>query len=171
MTKLIEGVNFIPAWGEAVEDLDDDQAGDYVSLKNYGKVGFLFVKEAGTAGDDPTLTLYQAKDVSGTDAKILNAISEYWTKQAATSLAAVGTWTRNTQTADEQIAGNATSAEQVMMVYFEVDAEQLDVSNGFDCIRVDVALAASGGAQWGSGIYIMLDPRYPQATSLSAIAD
>jgi hypothetical protein len=171
MTKLIEGVNFVPAWTENVVDMDTNQTGDYVSLKNYGKVGFLFVKEAGTAGDDPTLSLLQATDVAGTGAKVLNAISEYWTKQAATSLAAVGTWTRSTQTADDQIAGNATSAEQAMMVYFEVDAEQLDVSGGFDCIRVDVALAASGGAQWGTGIYIMLDPRYPQATSLSAIAD
>jgi hypothetical protein len=171
MTKLIEGINIVPAWGEAVEDMDDDQTGDYISLKGYGKVGFLFVKEAGTAGDDPTLSLLQASDVSGTGAKVLNAISEYWIKQAATSLASTATFTRTTQTADDQIAGNATSAEQVVMIYFEVDAEQLDVDNGFDCIRVDVALAASGGAQWGTGLYFLLDPRYPQATSLTAISD
>jgi hypothetical protein len=34
-----------------------------------------------------------------------------------------------------------------------------------------VALAASGGAQWGSCLYFLMDPRYPQATSLTAITD
>lgn len=168
---LVEGVNIIPAWAENVIDMDTDTDGDYVCLKGYGKVGILFVKEAGTGGDDPTLTLQQAKDVSGTDVKVLNAIDTYWIKQAATSLASTATFTKTTQTADEQIAFNATSAEQCLIAYFEVDAEDLDVDNGFDCLRVNVALVASGGAQWGTCLYLMLDPRYPQATSLSAIAD
>lgn len=171
MSKFLEGVNIVPAWGEGAEDLDDNQTGDYVCLKGYGKVGFLFVKEAGTAGDDPTLTLYQATDVSGTSAKVATVIDRYWIKQAATSLASTGTFTDTTQTLASTIACNATSAEQCMLLYFEVDAESLDVDGGFDCVRVDVALAASGGAQWGAGLYILMDPRYPQATSISAIAD
>jgi hypothetical protein len=168
---LVEGVNIVPAWAENVVDMDTDQSGDYISLKGYGKVGILFVKEAGTAGDDPTLTLQQATDVSGGGVKVLNAIDRYWIKQAATSLVSTGAFTLTTQTADEQIAFNATSAEECLICYFEVDAEDLDVDNGFDCIRVNVALAASGGAQWGSCLYFLLDPRYPQATSLTAITD
>jgi hypothetical protein len=168
---LVEGVNIVPAWAENVVDMDTNQTGDYISLKGYGKVGILFVKEAGTAGDDPTLSVYQAKDVAGTDVKDLNGFATYWIKQAATNLTAVGTFTKTTQTADEDLAFNATSAEQCLIMYCEIDAEDLDVDNGFDCIRVDVALAASGGAQWGTCLYFLMDPRYPQATSLSAIAD
>lgn len=168
---LTEGVNIVPAWGENVVDMDTNADGDWVSLKGYGKVGILFVKEAGTAGDDPTLTLQQASDVAGTGVKVLNAIDTYWIKQAATSLASTGTFTKTTQTADEQIVFNATSAEQSLIAYFEIDAEDLDVDNGFDCIRVNVALAANGGPQWGTCLYFLMDPRYPQATSLSAIAD
>jgi hypothetical protein len=171
MSILTEGVNIVPAWGEAVEDLNDDQTGDYVSLKGYGKLGFLFVKEAGTGGDDPTLTFYQASDVSGTGAKVLTAVKRYWLKQAATSLAATGTFTDTTQTLASTIVGSAVSAEQCMLLWVEINAEDLDVDNGFDCVRVDVALAASGGAQWGAGLYFLMDPRYPQATALSAIAD
>ncbi len=168
---LIEGVNIVPALTENVVDMDADQTGDYVCLKGYGKVGILFVKEAGTAGDDPTITLYQATDVSGTSAKVATVIDTHWIKQAATSLASTGTFTKTTQTLASTIAYNATSAEQALIDYFEVNVEDLDVDNGFDCIRADVALAASGGAQWGTILYLLLDPRYPQATSLSAIAN
>jgi hypothetical protein len=168
---LIEGVQIVPAFAGVVADMDTDQTGDYVSLKNYNKCGILFIKAAGTGGDDPTISLLQAKDVAGTDAKVLNAIDKYWTKQAATNLTAVGTFTKNTQTADDQIAFNATSAEQVLIAYCEIDATDLDVANGFDCVRVDVALAASGGAQQGAVLYLLLEPRYSQAVALSAIAD
>ena len=172
-SALVEGINIVPAWGEAVEDMDDNQTGDYVCLKGYGKLGVLFVKEAGTGGDDPTLTVYQATDVTNSlsDAKVATVIDTHWIKQAATSLAAVGTFTKTSQTLASTIAFNATSAEQVIVDYFEINAEDLDVTNGFDCVRIDVALAASGGAQWGTLLYFLLDPRYPQATSLSAIAN
>ena len=167
---LVEGVNIIPAWGEAVEDLDDDQTGDYVCLKGYGKVGILFIKEAGTTAHDPTLTVYQATNVSGGSVKVATVVDTHWIKQAATSLAAVGTFTKTTQTLASTIVFNATSAEQVILDYFEINAEDLDVDGGFNCIRVDVTLAGSA-AQWGCLLYILQDPRYPQADSLSAIAD
>jgi hypothetical protein len=166
---LIEGVQIVPAFSAVVADMDTDQTGDYVSLKNYGKVGVLFVKQAGTAGDDPNLLLYEASDVSGTGAQALACIDTYWIKQAATTLNATGTFTKVTQSAAATIGFNATSAEQCIVAYFEVDATQL--SEGFDCIRVDATLDASGGAQFGTVLYLLQSPRYEEATSLSAIAD
>ncbi len=166
---LTEHVQIVPAFAGVVADMDTDQTGDYVSLKGYGKVGLLFVKGAGTAGDDPTITVYQAKDVSGTDAKALEVVDAYWTKQAATTLAAVGTFTKNTQTADDDVAFNATSAEQCLVAYLEIRATSLD--DGFDCIRADVALAASGGAQYGTLVYLLLDGRYAGEVAPSAIVD
>ena len=166
-SNFLEGVNIQPAFLPA--DTDTDQAGDYVSLKNYGKVGVLFVKAAGTAGDDPTLTLYEATTVAGAGAQVLAVIDSHRIKQAATNLTAVGTFTDTAQTAASTIVFNATSAEQTLVDYFEVDASQL--SDGFDCIRVDCALAASGGSQYATLLYLMLEPRYIEATALSAIID
>jgi len=115
-----------------------------------------------------TLTLYEAKTNAGGSAQVLANIATHWIKQAATSLASTGTFTKTSQTAASTIAFNATSAEQVVLDVFEVDTE--DMSAGFDYLRVDVALGASGGAQYGFGLYFLLDPRYPQPTSLEAIA-
>jgi hypothetical protein len=164
---LIEGVQIVPGFAGVVADMDADQTGDYVDLRNFAKVGILFIKAAGVGGDDPTITLYQAKDVGGTDAKVLSAITTHYIKQAAT-LAAVGTFTKTEQTTAETLAFNATSAEQTLVDYFEIDATALD--DGFSCIRADVALAASGGAQYGALLYLLLEPRYSQAAALSAIA-
>ena len=168
---LIEGVQIVPAFAGVVADMDTNQTGDYVSLKNFSKVGILFVKAAGTGGDDPTLTLYQAQDVGGTGAKVLEAIDTHYIKQAATNLTAVGTFTKTEQSVAETIAFNADSAEQVIVDYFEIAATDLDVANGFDCIRADVALAASGGAQYGAVLYLLLDGRYAGEVAPSAIAD
>lgn len=167
MRPLIEQINFHPAIMPL--DLDTDRTGDYISLENYGRVGVLAIISPGTAGDDPTLTLYQAKDTSGTDAEAAEIITTYWTKQAATDLTGTGTWTKSTQTAASTVAGNATSAEQAKCYYFEVDASQLDVDNGFKAIRVDIALAASGGAQYGTVLYVAAAPAYPQETLTSPL--
>lgn len=165
--KFLEMANVVPIVMPL--DLDTDRTGDYVSLANYGKVVFLFVGSPGTAGDDPTITLYEAQNVGGTGAQVLAAIDEYWTKQAATDLTSTGTFTKSTQTAASTLAGNATSAEQAKVYAFEIDAE--DLSDGFTAVRADVALAASGGAQYGTLVALLLDPRHPQATGVSAIVD
>lgn len=168
---LVEGVNIVPAFTGNIADMDTDQTGDHVSLKGYGKCGVLFINGAGTNGDIPTLTLQQSTVVAGTDAKVATVIDTHWIKQAATSLAATATFTKTAQTLASTIVYDASSDTEVFIDYFEVNAEDLDVDNGFDCIRANVALAASGGAQQGSVIYILQDPRYPQATSLDAITD
>jgi hypothetical protein len=167
MTDLNEGFNIQPGFLPA--DTDTDQAGDYISLKDYNKVVVVYAKGAGTAGDDPTLTLYEATAVDGTDAQVLAVIDKHYIKQAATNLTAVGEFTKTAQTAASTIVFNATSAEQTVLDYFVVDAAQL--SNGFDCIRVDCALAASGGAQYATLLYFLLEPRYGQEPAVSAITD
>lgn len=169
MNKFIEQCN--PTACVMPLDLDTDRSGDYICLQGYGKVGVLAIISPGTAGDDPTFTFQQATAVAGTGAKDLTVITEYWSKQAATDLTATGTWTRSTQSAATTVAGNATSAEQAKMYYIEIDAQQLDVDNGFDCLTCNVALAASGGAQYGCIVYLPMDARFPQATTESAIVD
>lgn len=144
--------------------------GDWVSLKNYGHVSIVFMSAIGTAGDDPTLTVLQATAVAGTGSKALN-FTEIFTKQAATSLASTGTWTRVTQAAANTYT-EATAAEQDLIWVVEIDADMLDVDNGFDCVSATVA-DVGNNAQLGYLYYILSEPRYPQAAAsmLSAIID
>lgn len=138
--------------------------GDYVSLRNATRVGILFTSGVGTAGDDPTLTIQQAKNACGGCVKSLNIpAGRAWKKQAATSLAAVTTWTgadccRGTGCCAHTLT-NATSAEQSAMWYVEFHASDLDVDNKFDFIRATVADIGCN-AQPGSLTYIV-QPKYP----------
>lgn len=173
MPNLMLGNLFDAVMGIAPLDLQTARNGDYISLKNAGIVGVLIIKGAGTAGDDPTFTLQQASAVAGTGVKSASVITEYWTKQeAAANLEATGSWTRNTQSAAATIVGDGTSAESSMLIYFEVHADQLDVDNGFDCIRVNCADVGTN-AQLGTVVYLLGDLRYPTtpASLPSAIAD
>jgi hypothetical protein len=134
--------------------------GDYISLKNNRGVLVVFASGIGTAGDDPTITLQQATDNSGTSVKALNFTTIY-RKQAATSLASTTAWTETTQSAANTYT-NATSAEESSIWTVWVDGADLDVDNSFDHLRATVADVGSN-AQPGYLLYIPLpkDPRNP----------
>jgi hypothetical protein len=140
--------------------------GDYVSLKGYSKLGILFFKGAGGAGEPPTLTVTQASAVAGTGAKALN-FTEVWVKNNA-DLTTVGPFTKVTQSAANTYA-TATGDTQAI-VYVEFDAADLDVSGGFDCVKGSVADVGTT-AQNGALIYLLGGAAYPQATQASAIVD
>ena len=142
-------------------------AGDYVSLKNYRHCTVLITTGIGTAGDDPVISQFQAKTVAGGDEKALN-ISTIWHKVGATAVTAVGEWTKVTQTAAATYDSDAIDgAENVAMFILEIDADDLDVDNGFDCYRVHVADVGSN-AMLGCATYILSQPRFP---AIEAITD
>ncbi len=161
--QIVEGV-------PAVLLNDGNNTGDWVSLKNYNRCVVLFVSGLGTDTQDPTLTLQQAKDVSGGSVKDLDFTTIY-RKQAATSLAAVGQWTKTTQAASNTFV-NTDSAEQALIYAIEFKADDLDVDNAFDCLRITVA-DVGGNAQPGWMAYILGDPREANAPEdmLSAIVN
>ena len=142
-------------------DLQTARTGDWVSLKNATGVTILIIKGAGTDGDDQTFTFEQADSVSGT-AKNLATIAQYWQKEAATDLTGTGVWTRVTQTAAATVAPGDPSAQDAAMYVFYIPADQLDVDNGYDCVRVSNDGAGSN-AQLGAAIYILDGLRYPAA--------
>jgi hypothetical protein len=136
--------------------------GDWISMKNAASLLILFGSGVGTAGDDPTLTIQQAKDNSGTSVKALNLVTtpnKNWQKSAAVSLAAVTTW--------EDVSGNVTtntitdtdSAEESHLLAIEFSASDLDVNNGFDYVRGTVADVGSN-AQPGFLLYFKT-PKVP----------
>ncbi|MBI2834766.1 MAG: hypothetical protein HYX76_10125 [Acidobacteria bacterium] len=167
--RFLEGHNIVEGF-PAVDLQTGANNGDYVSLKQYGHVAVVFASGIGTAGDDPTLTLQQATSVAGGSAKALN-FTTMFRKQAATSLAAVGAWTKTTQAAANSYT-NATAAEEALIWVVEVDAADLDVVSGFDCLRATVA-DVGGNAQPGYLFYVLSEPRYAAtpADMPSAIVD
>jgi len=143
-------------------------AGDWVSLKNYERCTVIFFKGAGTAGDDPTITIQQATAVAGTGNKDLDCIDKVYKKQD-TVLTAETVFTIATQTADAAYT-DATSAEDAAIWVIDIMAEDLDQANGYDCIQASVADVGTN-AQIGCVLYLLWPARYGSAALPSAITD
>lgn len=140
--------------------------GDWVSMKDYERCTIVFFKAAGTAGDDPTLTLQEATAVAGTGNQDLAAIDSVYVKQD-TALTGVGQFTKVTQAAAATYT-DATSAEDAAIWVIDVKAE--DMSEGFDCINASVG-DVGGNAQLGCLLYLLWPARYGKADLNSAIVD
>ncbi|MEV7140761.1 hypothetical protein [Streptomyces tauricus] len=143
--------------------------GKRVRLRDCGGLTIVVVKGAGTAGDDPTVTLRQHTAGSGGTTATLPIIDHYYLKNA-TTLAGTEQWTRVAQTAAATIAdpgGAGTSAESQQIIVIEVDAAQL--SDGYTHVSLDVADVGTN-AQLGTILYLrrdLLDERAPAALAAS----
>lgn len=166
--RILEQVQI--AWGLGPVELTSARTGDVVSLKNYRRCAVVFLKGIGTAGQDPTITILQGTDVAFGTNKALN-FTELYVKQDPTSLADVGQWTKVTQSAGNTYT-DATSAEQAVIWAIEFKAEDLDIANGYDCIRASLADAGTN-TQLGAVVYLLADPVQLAApeSMLTAISD
>lgn len=124
--------------------------GDYISMKEAGHVTVLVhVNQANAA--TCAVTIEQATAVAGTSSKALaNAVPLYVVVDCATS----DVWAK--QTAAVSYTTSVTTKHK--LVAFEIDAEDLDVANGFDCITVKVG--ASNAANIVSAQYVASKLRY-----------
>ncbi len=136
--------------------------GTWVNVRHFNRVVVLFVKNAGTAGQDPTVTLRQATDNAGTGAKALaftdvqkkvgpHATTAQFTKAvqaAANSFAAVG-----------DAASAATYGIEIVPSMFD---------DGFDHLQVQIP-DTGAAAQVGTVLVLLLEPRFAAAQSLGAI--
>jgi hypothetical protein len=155
-------------------------SGDRVSMKGYGRCAVIFIKAPGTAGDDPTLTFKQSKNVSNSDsAEKALGVTRIDKKQAATDLTTTGTFTKSTSDSPAtndtfNVASgtwtNSDLAEQAAIVVADIKAEDLDVNNGFCCISCSVGDVGTN-AQLGTLLYVLHDPRDQKETLDSAIVD
>lgn len=164
--KLLEKMDIISGF-VPVDMQTGANNGDWVSLKNYHRCLVVLFKAAGTAGDNPTITLKQATDVAGAGSKNAAIIAEVYQKQG--TLTGVGQWTRVTQAAAATYVDTA-SAENQGVYAIDVDTADLDVAGGFDCIQVSVA-DVGVNAQLGCAFYMPYMARYGQQIPDSAIVD
>lgn len=175
-TDLMESVQIVSAF-PAGTDINTDADGDWVSLKNYDRCLIYFKKAAGTAGDDPSIKLQQATDVSGTSAKALN-FNRIYHKIGATALTGAGTFTAvDLTTATDDLDLVSVNSSDLLtdvgesQIVVEVKASDLDVDGGFDCLRLQIEGDDIGNATLASADYILYNTRYPGTTPKSAIVD
>lgn len=140
--------------------------GDWVSMKNYDRLSVVVFKGAGTAGDDPVITLQQATDVAGTGVKELNFTRVDAKVGTQTS---TGTFTKVTQAAANTYT-DAASAEAQGLFVIDVTHDMLDIANDFGCVRVSIPDVGTN-AQVGCALYILRNPRYKPAGAVSGIID
>lgn len=136
--------------------------GDYVSLKNYSHLTVIITQGA-WAGGTPAVTMKQATDVanSGSDEKALE-IDYYWTQTGLTG-------TGYTKTAITSDTFNLPATANTVTV-LEIDDTDLDLENGFDCVRLGVA-SPGANADLISAVYILTGARYPQAAAVDPKVD
>lgn len=134
--------------------------GDYVSMKGYDRLTMILSVDNATTVTGGAVTLLQAQDVSATGAKELAFSTVYANID-------VGAGEALTETAVTSNTFTTTTVDNKNSLYvIEIKASDLDVDNGFDCVRIDVASMASAV---GSVIYILHPQRY--SANVTATAD
>lgn len=136
--------------------------GDFVSLKNYRRLTIVILVDNGSTVTGGAVTLIQATEVAGSTTAAL-AMTRMW---ANTDVGATDTLVKTTVTSNTFTT--STTDNKNLMYVIEVLAEDLDIANGYDCVRVDVASMANAV---GSVLYILDGARYGKATPPAAITD
>lgn len=135
---------------------------DYVSLKGYERCSIVIAVDNATTVTGGAVTLKQATAVAGTNEKAL-AFASYF---ANTDTGAGDTLTETTATSNTFTTDTTDNKNQLYVI--EVNAADLDVANGFDCVRVDVLSMANAV---GFVQYILHGARYASQLSVAAITD
>jgi len=153
MGKLVTG--FAPA-------TPSSSTPDYITLKDIGHVTIVILTDNAATVTPSAITLLQATDVSGTNEKALAMDEAYRNIDTAAGYAL----TKFTVTSNTFNLDNNDNDNQIHII--EIDADELDTNNDFDCLRLGIGDATnqvSGVTYIGTGI------RYMEATTPSAIVD
>ena len=137
--------------------------GDWLSMANYHHLDILLLKGAGTASDDPTITVLQATSAAGAGSKALN-FARIIRNETTTAAGPLGTnWTITTGNTDNDYT-HGTSAESVVIWVIPIESDELDVQNGFFFVNVTIADVGTND-QFGCILGLFSKPRYIGAPS------
>lgn len=166
--EILERIQISPAFLSV--DVNSDQNGDWVAMKDYERCLVLYMQPAGTAGDDVSIKLQQATTNAGGSAKALAAIKKLWYKKGSGGGLPADQWTEEeatTATDDWDTGSGPTGAtsdleldDQQALVAVEIKKEDLDVDNDFDHIRLQIEGDDFSNSLTASALYIFLDPNY-----------
>lgn len=133
----------------------------YVSMKNYRRCQIVIVIADGTTVTGTAVTLKQATAVAGTAEKAL----AFTRMLANTDYAASKTMVETAVTSNTFTTQTTNSKDSVYII--DVAAEDLDMANGFDCIRVDATGHAATASRGCVVLYNLYGARYSAATPLT----
>lgn len=133
----------------------------YVSLKNYKRCQIVITIADGTTVTGTAITLKQATAIAGTNEKAL----AFTRMLANTDYAASKTMVETAVTSSTFTTQAVNSKDSVYII--EVDAEDLDVANGFDCLRVDATGHAATASRGCTVVYNLFGARYSGASPLT----
>lgn len=132
----------------------------YVSLKNYRKLQIIISIADGTTVTGTAVTLKQATAVAGTAEKAL----------AFTRMLANTDYGASKTMVETAVASNTFTTQTInskdSLYIIEVNAEDLDTANGFDCVRVDCTGHAATAPRGCVVIYNLFGARYSGANPL-----
>lgn len=130
--------------------------GKRVHMRNYDTLGFLFFKNAASAGTDSiVITLNEHSAASSGTTQALAAITDWYYKSTAAALAGTEAWTEVTQAVGSTLTlanTGAVPAANQAMVFFEIEASAL--SAGFEWLSISIADPGSGGTILGGAFYV-----------------
>lgn len=132
----------------------------YVSLKGYRKLQIIISIADGTAVTGSTITLKQATAVAGTNEKALSFTRMLSNTDYETAKVMVETAVANNTFTTQTV--NSKSSVYII----DVDADSLDVANGFDCVRVDGTGHASTAPRGCVVLYNLYGARFSGANPL-----
>lgn len=133
----------------------------WVSLKGYNHLTAVVSFRNATTVTGSAIALQQATAVAGTSAKAL-AFTAYWSNIDDSASAAM----TQQVAASNTFTTDATNSKTGLYI-IEVDADDLDVNNGFDCVQVTTGNATAAtievtywlsGARYGGSSYGYMNP-------------
>lgn len=133
----------------------------YVSLKNYARMQIIITIADGTTVTGTAVTLKQATAVAGTGEKAL----AFTRMLANTDYAASKTMVETAVTSNTFTTQTTNSKDSVYII--DVDASDLDMANGFDCIRVDCTGHAATASRGCTVVYNLYGARFSGASPLA----
>lgn len=149
------GTDYDLSIGAAPADLSSAATtGKRVYMSGLDSVDVVIVKGAGTAGDDPAVTLRASTAASGGTTADLAVIAGYFLKDA-TALAGTEKWAVRTQNAAAAISdpgGAGTSAEHQQICVIHVNAT--DMPHGSPYLSLNIA-DVGANAQLAAVLYIL----------------
>ena len=174
------GQDFIPVLNQA--DVNGTTTtGDWIKLRDYDRIGILMAKYGTEDVDDTSLQFLQATAAAGTGSKALSlpANRPIHYKQGTLTSQTVWVQTSITSAVDGIAIGASVPSgstrvladvtTDALLLYTELQAQDLDVDGGFDWVTAYFGNNANNAlliSVWA----ILMGGRFPQAIPLSAIS-
>ena len=153
-------------------------AGDWVSMENYNRCLILLHEMRGANGTATVFRVDKARDVAGTNQSTGITMNNFWYVQdlasvtgdvgASALVGASDTWTKGTAAAS--FTGSTTQSKGQWYA-IEVKASELPDTTYQDYDAIQLQIVSSNVAHYLSAWYVLYEPRFAQASPLSAITD